>query len=198
MYIVARMEKENKLAKFLLNKYADLINEHEQRTIGEIKTLVDGNDLTIQNLVNDFKPEFYEFEKNYLEILEKLYEFIINEIDFLESNFGINYWLTAKEVLDIKIVDDEDLAVFVCACAKALGDDNAEVIIAELDNLKTHAFVISEFNEKFILIDAAQKKPFNKFIGKKTEIIKNYEFNGNKIKRFLYRFNSNKYEQFFE
>lgn len=192
------MEKENKLAKFLLQKYSDLINEHEQRTIGEIKTLVDGNDLTIQNLINEFKPEFYEFEKNYLEILEKTYEFIINEIDFLEVNFGINYWLTAKEVLDVRIVDDEDLAVFVCACAKALGDECAEVIIAELDNLKTHAFVISEFNDEFILIDAAQKKSFKEFIGKKTNIIKNYTFNGHKIKRFLYRFNSNKYEQFFE
>lgn len=192
------MEKENKLAKFLLQKYADLINEREQRTIGEIKLLVDGTDLTIQNLVNDFKPEFYEFEKDYLTVLKKVYEFIINEIDFVETNFGINYWLSAKEVMDIKVVDDEDMAVFVCACAKALGDDNCEVIIAELDNLKTHAFVITEFNNKFILLDAATKTPFEKYAGSKIEIIKNYEFKKNKIKRFLYRFNSNKYEQFLE
>lgn len=192
------MEKKNKLARFLLHKYADIINEREQRTIGEIKSLVDGNDLTIQNLIDEYKPEFYEFEKNYLKTLEKVYEFIIKEIDFVEVNFGINFWLNAKEILEIRIVDDEDLAVFTCACAKALGDDKAEVIIAELENLKTHAFVISEFKGQFILIDPSQKLPFKKFIGNKTQIIKQYEFKENKIKRFLYRFNSNKYEQFFE
>jgi len=192
------MEKENKLAKFLLQKYADLINEREQRTIGEIKSLVDGTDLTIQNLVNDFKPEFYDFKKDYLEVLKKVYAFVTTEIDFVETNFGVNYWLSAKEVLDVKVVDDEDMAVFVCACAKALGDDNSEVIIAELDNLKTHAFVITEYNDKFILLDAAAKINFEKYSGKKVDIIKNYEFKTNKIKRFLYRFNSNKYEQFLE
>ncbi len=192
------IEKENKLAKFLLAKYADLINEREQRTIGEIKSLVDGTDLTILNIVNEFKPEFYKFETDYLKVLKNVYQFILDEIEFSEVNFGINYWLTAKEIMDVKVVDDEDLAVFVCACAKALGDDNAEVIIAELDNLKTHAFVISEFNNEFILLDAAQKCEFEKYFGKKVEIIKNYDFKSNKIKRFLYRFNSNKYEQFLE
>jgi hypothetical protein len=192
------MEKENKLAKFLLSKYADIINSHEERTIGEIKTLVDGNDLTIQNIVSEFKDEFYEFEKNYLKVLKEIYEFVLDEIECVDVNFGINYWLSAKEVMDVKVVDDEDMAVFVCAAAKALGDDKAEVIIAELDNLKTHAFVITEFDNKFILLDAASKTSFEKYVGNKADIIKNYEFKGNKIKRFLYRFNSEKYEQFLE
>lgn len=191
-------ETESKLAKFLLVKYADIISEREGRTIGEIKNLVNGDDLTIVNIASEFKDDFYEFEKNYLETLKKVYEFVLDEIEYVDVNFGINYWLSAKEVMDVKVVDDEDMAVFVCALAKSLGDQNAEVIIAELDNLKTHAFVITEFNDKFILLDASSKNPFEKYIGNKTDIIKNYDFKGNKIKRFLYRFNSDKYEQFLE
>jgi hypothetical protein len=191
-------KKELTLCKFLLQKYADIINEREQRTIGEIKSLVDGTDLSVQNIVEEFKEDFYDFEKNYLDSLKKVYKFIIDEIEFVEINLGVNYWLSAKEVLEQKIVDDEDLAVFTCSCMKALGDEKAEVIIAELDDLKTHAFVVSEFNGKFVLLDPAQKHDFDKFIGEKIVILKEYSYNKEKIKRFLYRFNSDKYEQFLE
>ncbi|MDD3083940.1 MAG: transglutaminase-like domain-containing protein [Candidatus ainarchaeum sp.] len=191
-------DKQIKLSKFLLQKYSDIINEREQRTIGEIKALVDGTDLSIQTIIEEFKETTYSFEDNYLEILKKIYSFIIEEIEFTEVNFGINYWLNAKEVLEIKIADDEDLAVFTCSFMKALGDNKAEVIIAELDNLTTHAFVTTEINENFLILDPAQKKEFKTFFGEKTKILRNYAFKEQKIKKFLYRFNSEKYEQFLE
>lgn len=191
-------EKELKLSKFLLQKYSDIINEREQRTIGEIKTLVNGSDLTIQSIIREFTEANYEFEKDYSKVLEKLFDFIKDELEFVETNFGINYWLSPKEIMEIKVVDDEDMAAFTCSCMKALGDEKAEVIIAELDNLKTHAFVTTEINGNFLLLDAAQKHEFNKYLGDKVSIIRDYKFKEFKIKRFLYRFNYNKYEQFLE
>jgi len=191
-------ERELVLCKFLLQKYADIINEREQRTIGEIKSLVDGTDLSVQNLLEEFKEDFYEFKNNYDQTLRKVYTFILDEIDVVEINLGVNYWLSAKEVLEQKVVDDEDLAVFTCACMKGLGDDKAEVIIAELDDLKTHAFVSTELGGNFLILDPAQKHDFDKYLGNKVDIIKNYVYNQTKIKRFLYRFNSEKYEQFLE
>ena len=191
-------EKELKLSKYLLNKYSDIINEREQRTIGEIKTLVDGNDLTIQSIVEEFKESAYDFDRDYKKILKKVFGFIKDELEFVEINLGINYWLSAKDIMEIKIVDDEDMAVFTCACMRALGDNKAEVIIAELENLKMHAFVATEIDNKFIIFDATQKHEFEKFFGEKTEVLRKYNFNGQKIKRFLYRFNSDKYEQFLE
>jgi len=189
---------ELKLSKFLLHKYSDLINQREQRTIGEIKSLVDGTDLTIQNIITEFKESTYEFDIAYQSTLEKIFEFIKNELEFVETNLGINYWLSANEMMQIKVVDDEDLAVFTCSCMKALGDNKAEVIIAELDNFKTHAFVSTTIGEKFLILDPAQKHDFNLFFDTKPIVIKNYKFNNAHIKRFLYRFNSDKYEQFLE
>lgn len=77
-------------------------------------------------------------------------------------------------------------------------DEKAEVIIAELDNLRTHSFVITELNGEFLLLDPTQEMEFEKYRGTKIEVIKNYEYQKQKIKRFLYRFNSTKYEQFLE
>ncbi len=189
---------ELKLSRFLLQKYSDIINEQERRTIGEIKALVSGNDLSVQSLVQDLKEKDYSFEKDYEKVLRKLFDFVKKEIIFVNADFGVNYWLTPKEVLEQKVADDEDLAAFVCSAIKALGDENAEVIVAELDNLKTHTFVMTQLKEKFVIIDPAQKHEFEEFLGKKEKIIEKYEFEGQKIKNFLYKYNSQKYEQFLE
>ncbi len=191
-------ENDYKLAKYLLEKYSDIINEREQRTIGEIKELASGNDLSVQALVDEFKEKPYSFEENYEKALQNTFDFIKKEISFVDSNINLNYWLSGKEILEIKVADDEDLAVFLCSCMKALGDEKAEVIIAELENLKTHSFVITELNGEFLLLDPTQEDSFEKYKGQKIEVIKNYEYQKQKIKRFLYRFNWSKYEQFLE
>jgi len=185
-------DNELKLCKFLLQKYADIVNEREQRTIGEIKGLVDGTDLTIQSIVEDTKAENYETS------LRNIYKFIVDEISYIDPELSLNYWMSAREIMEIKVADDEDLAVFLCACMKALGDEKAEVIIAELDNLQTHAFVSTDLGGKFLILDTAQKHTFETYFGDKTKILTEYTFNKSKIKRYLYRFNSEKYEQFLE
>ena len=187
-----------RLYKLLLQKYSETINEREKRTIGEIKALVNGEDLTIQSVLEDFKPEKYDFKSHYSKAAEKAFEFVSNEIDFIEPDINLNYWLTPKEIMTEKIGDDEDLALFLCSLLAGLGDEKAEVVIAELDNLKTHAFVITEIDEKFYALDPSQKHGFSEFCGRKEEVLLKYEFNSAKIKRFLYRFNAKNYEQFIE
>ena len=197
---MSNAENELKLCKFLLQKYADIINDREKRTIGEIKELVNGKDLSVQSFVQDLKGNAYLFEDDYEAALRKVLEQVKNEIDFVDADLGINYWLSAKEVLETKVADDEDLAVFMCAIMKALEDDGAEVIIAELDDLKTHAFAATTLKDQnnFLILDPAQEHDFNAFRGTKADVIRKYSFQKQKIKRFLYRFNSEKYEQFLE
>jgi hypothetical protein len=192
------LENEVKMCKYLLEKYADIINEREKRTIGEIKELVNGKDLTVQSFVEDFKSPDYSFEEDYEKSLKQVFDFAGKEISFVDVDLNINYWLSPRELLEVKVADDEDLAVFMCSAMKALGDNKAEVIIAELENLKTHAFVLTEMGPSSLLLDPAQSHAFEEYAGNKVEIIKKYSFQKNKIKRFLYRFNSDKYEQFLE
>lgn len=191
-------ERSVKLCRFLLEKFADIINERERRTIGEIKSLVDGSDLSVQSFVDNFKDSAYSFALDYEKALEAVFDFTRKEIGFVDIDLNVNYWLSPKEILEVKVADDEDLAVFLCAAMRALGDEQAEVIIAELDNLKTHAFVSTELGGRFLILDPSQDCSFNDFFGDKSSVLKKYSFGGQKIKRFLYRFNSQKYEQFLE
>ena len=191
-------ENELKLCKFLLEKYADIINEREKRTIGEIKALVDGNDLTVQSLIEDFKDPAYTFDSDYETSLKQVFNFIKKEVSFVDVDLNVNYWLSPREIIEAKVADDEDYAVFLCAAMKSLGDNKAEVIIAELDNLKTHAFVSTEIGNEFLILDPTQEHTYEEYKGTKIDVLKKYSFQKQKIKRFLYRFNSDKYEQFLE
>ena len=185
-----------RLYRLLLEKYAGLISEKEKKTIGEIKALVNAEDLTIQSIASDFKPEGYAFPKGYEQAAQNALDFVKKEICFVEPEINLNYWLSPKEIFSSRIGDDEDLAVFLCSLLYALGDEKASVIISELDSLRTHAFVATEFSEKFFILDPSQKHGLHDFSGTKEESLKKYSFKGAKIKRFLYKFNRTAYEQF--
>lgn len=192
----AKTENESKLAKMLLRKYAQTINEKETKTVGEIKELVNKKDLTIQAIIQDLKPENYNFEKDYLQTAEKVLEYLNEEIEYAKADFGINFWLEPKEILEAGVSDDEDLAVMLCSALFELGDDKAQVVITELDNLTTHAIVITEHKGNFYILDPSQKHHVEKFAGKKETALAEFEFKNAKIKRFLYKFNAENYEQF--
>ncbi|MCX6798478.1 MAG: hypothetical protein NTW59_00040 [Candidatus Diapherotrites archaeon] len=191
-----KKELQFELYRLLLEKYADLINEHEKKTIGEIKGLVNADDLTIQSILTDFKKEGYVFQQNYFEAAEKVFQFVTKELQYVEPELNLNYWLAAKEVFAARIGDDEDLAVFLCSMLLGLGDENAAVVIAELNNLHTHAFVVTEFAGKFFILDPSQQHGFSEYSGVKEDAIQKYCFKKAKIKRFLYKFNHSTYEQF--
>ena len=185
-----------KLYKLLLQKYSNIINEKEKRTIGEIKGLVNAEDLTIQSILGDLKPENYSFDQHYTETAQKALEFVNEEINYVDPGLNINYWLTPTEIFSERVADDEDLAVFLCTLLLALGDEVASIVVCELDNLRTHAIVVTKQQGKFTLLDPSQQHVFNQFQGRKEEVLQRYSFNGAKIKRFLYKFNHSAYEQF--
>jgi len=187
-----------RLYRLLLKKYAPLINKQETKTVGEIKGLINKDDLTIQSLAEQFKRENYSYEKHFLSAAKKAFEFVKREIKYVRPEIELNFWLTPNEILSGKVADDEDLAVFLCSILFALGSENASVIIAELDDLSTRAFVVFEFDNKTYFLDPAQEHKFEQYLGSMVDLFQKYSFNGAKIKRLLYKFNHFEYRQFIE
>lgn len=187
-----------RIYRLVIERYADLINENESKSVGEIKALVSKENLTIQSIAQRFMGENYVFREHYPAAAEKAYDYVKGEIEFVNTDMSVSFWLEPGQIASEKIGDDDDQAVFLCSLLLALGDENAECVIAELDNAKTHAFVITEFAGKLFLLDPVQKKPFTEFCGEKEQVMGRYTFFSNKITRFLYKFNNSKYEQFGE
>ena len=128
--------------------------------------------------------------------LLKCFNHLADAITCVNPDVSLNFWLEAREIMENKVADDEDLAVFLCSIVQALGQENVEVIITELENQKTHAIVCLEHDREFWILDASQKGTFKEFRGSKAAVLEKYSLNHSKIKRFLYKFNNQNYEQF--
>ncbi|MCX6802649.1 MAG: hypothetical protein NT067_06085 [Candidatus Diapherotrites archaeon] len=187
-----------KLYRFLLKKYSDLLNEKEKKTIGEVKALIDGSDLTIQSIVSEFKSDSYEFDKDYLDAAKKAFDFVKKEISYVKADLDIDFFMSPLEVMTEKIADDEDKAIFLCSMLYGLGDESASVVIAEMDDLTTHGFVVLEYDEKAYFLDSTQNHDFGEFSGKTEVVLKKYSFSGHKIRKLLYKFNHFEYKSFIE
>lgn len=192
-----KSDTRERFYKMLLDKYADSINEKEQRTVGEIKSLISSENEEVKNLINQFRSENYAHERDYLFSAQQVFEFITREIKFISNDLNVNFWLSPKDILTSKVSDDEDLAVLLCTCLFTLGDKKAMVYLMELEDLHTHAVVITTINDKTLLLDPSTPHGFFKYYDDKARVFARYRFNGKKLKRALYRFNFEEYEQFF-
>ena len=188
-------EKKLSLSNHLLRKYSDLINEKEKKTVREVKALVNPDDLTIQSIVEKFKPENYSYEKDFSSVARKLFDFCQTELTYSKLDVPLSYWLSPTELMSLRTGDDEDLSVFFCSMLNAIGN-KAFVIISELIDSSSHSFVFTNYNGKVFIFDLSQKHSFEEFSGNEVDVLRKYSFNGNKIKGFLYKFNSDEYKEF--
>lgn len=185
-----------KLCELILRKYAGLVNESETKTIGQIKSMINPDDLSLAAFISEFKDENYSYEKDFLDVLKKIFEYIQKEFTYIELDIEINYWLTPKEIITNKIGDDEDLAMLLCNIARALGNKECSVMMAELSNLTLHSFVLLALGDKNYILDACQNHKFEQFSGSREEVIQKYSFKQAHIKNFVSMFNDAEYKQF--
>lgn len=179
----------------ILEKFSPLLQEKATKTVGEIKALVDEDDLTVQMLAEEFRSD------EEMSFWEKLSAFCIKlreHVQIVQNDSAINCWFTPQEIMENKVADDEDVAVLVAAVSKALGADDVFVVIVELNNNQPHAFNLVKKDEKWAAIDASQpeKEPFPKN-STMEEALDSFRVGDEPIKRALYRFNRESYEQFF-
>lgn len=188
--------KKSVLMGVLLEKYSSLINDRERRTVGELKSLVNSDDLTVLSLVERFKPKDYVFERDYLGVLEKVIDFFHNSLSAVSLDLDISFWLSPQEVMEGRVGGEEDLSVFLCSVMQALGDKESFVAVAELESFSTKSFVLTSFNERAFLVDPSFRHSLNDFSGSLGEALKSFSSSFRPVKRLLYKFNNRSYEQY--
>lgn len=178
----------------ILEKFSPIIQEKATKTVGEIKALVDEDDLTIQALAIEFQSEetnsFWDQMKSFCAKLREHVRAVPNDV-------AINCWFSPQEIMENKVADDEDLAVLVATVGKAMGADEVFVVIAELTNNQSHAFALFKKDDQWGLADASQSETTVLTAPGMEEVLDSFEYENEKIKRILYRFNRETYDQFF-
>lgn len=185
---------KNKYYEIILEKYNEIINEQERKTISEIKNTVSPNDLTIKALVTKHKPIGYDYNKDYIGAIKKIYNFIKSEIDVIKTDIKILYWMDATTVLKNKFADQQDGAALLCSTMQALNDYDSLVYVVLLDNDKTHSFVKTKYKNTHYIFDLTQRHPFEMFSDiDEKKLFENYNYNNHKVKKIIYKYNQNIY-----
>jgi hypothetical protein len=185
---------QNKYYEQILDKYKDLINEQERKTIAQIKATVNPTDLTIKSIISKYKPIGYDCSKDYIETLRKIYAFLKAEIEVVKTDIKILYWLDSTSIIKNKMCDEQDVSSLLCSIMQGLNDQEAQVFVVILEDDKTHAFVKTKYKNLFYIFDLTQKGPFEMFVNSdEKKLMDDYRFNGLAIKKVIYRYNQNNY-----
>ena len=193
-------EKKRKVYEVILGRYKDELAEKETKTAGEIRAMVNPNDLTVKSLVERFKQGLpsYVFSRDYEMTAKRAFDFVKDNVSVIESDLGIPFWLTPTEVVRCGAGDDEDRAVLLCSVLQALEDENARVVIAELSSGATHAFVLTKIKGSFLVLDPLPGSVFGeaKFFSE-SDVLRNYRPPGlSSLANFLYSFNNSFYKEY--
>jgi len=186
-----------KYYELILNKYRDEINEHEKKTISEIKDMVRPTDLTIKSIVAKYQPIGYDFNKDYITTIRLIYNYLKSEVEVIRNELKILFWIDYSNVIKNKIADEQDISIIFCSCMQALMDENARVEIIMLEDERIHAFIKTKYKNTFYIFDLTQRVPFDTFKNIDEKILyQEYNFNGQKITKRIYAYNQYEYTDY--
>jgi ATPase subunit of ABC transporter with duplicated ATPase domains len=128
-------DEERKMYMIIINRYKDLIERSEAKTISDLKSLINPNDEIIKNKKEEIISKFqkYEYEKDFLKAAELAEEYITN---LKNIQLPIEFWLTTKEIIDLGGGDKMDKSTFLCSLLIALGNQNSFVVVGKNKTLK--------------------------------------------------------------
>ncbi len=182
-------EQRTALYKKIIERYQNVIEEGEAKSIPELKGLVQPQSQAIQKLKQELTSGFhpYIFERDFESVALKAFGFVRDDV--LNEALPVQFWLSIEEIMELRVADEMDKAILLCSLLIALENNSAKVAVA-MEGANRHAFVTFEFNGFFHLLD-----PFHgtTLSGAKSEVIDKF-FEG-KERGSVYEFNDNEYEE---
>ncbi|MFH1056748.1 MAG: hypothetical protein V1717_03065, partial [Candidatus Micrarchaeota archaeon] len=189
--------------KKIIERYADTIGLWEEKTIPELKALVNPEDEAIARVkaklfdeMREGKPAWeYSFEEGFLEFLKAALEYCF-KLKPVNADLTVSYWLKPSEIVELQAADPFDKAIFLCSLLESAGG-RAKVRVVELEEGGTHAVVLTQWDGKILLLDASCSSEFLADSSEEDVLLK-HSFEGKKIGKSLYEFSNAEYSDFEE
>jgi hypothetical protein len=189
--------------KKIIERYADVIGLQEEKTIPELKALVNPEDEAIAKVKSRFLEEVkgndaaweYSFERDFPFFARKALAFCYS-LKQVNADLNVSYWLKPSEIVELQAADPFDKAIFLCSLLIS-GGGNAKVRVLELEGNAKHAVVLLDLNEKKVLLDPSCSSEFEEG-NSEEEVLEKHSLEGKRILRSVYEFNHSDYADFEE
>lgn len=177
------------LYKVIISRYKEMIETQEFKSIAELRSLVTPEDKSIlqvrDELIAEFRP--YLYDRDFTKAAAKAYEFCRGAVknEFLP----VDFWLSPGDIVELKVADEMDKALFLCSLLIALENQTAKVVVVSEERMR-HSFVTFEYEDKFCLMDPAHEIFAT---GAKADIVSAYITKGEE--KQVYEFNNLEYNE---
>jgi hypothetical protein len=171
--------------ELIIERYRDYIEKSETKTIADLKSLISPNDEYIQKkkdeLIESIRP--YIYEQHFPKAAELVHKFVREIRTYTTS---VNFWLTPKEMIELRGGDPMDKAIFLCSLLVALENQDAHIIVGMNKGIKVAVGFM--FNNEFTIMDPISPA---KAKGEKGKIIDEWF----KDDKRIYEFNDRNYSE---
>lgn len=122
------MDDKKKAAIYLLmlNRYKEMINEKETKTITEIRTTIAPGSPFLAALIKRIAPEWPALSA--MEMINR----IVGYFRTIETcEFAVTFWMRPEEIDEIRAADTPNKALFFAALLRQIGIENTKVYITK-------------------------------------------------------------------
>lgn len=122
------MDDKKKIAIYLLmlNRYKEIINEKETKTITEIRSTVKPHQPFLEHLIKRILPEWPALGQ--LDAINRIIGYF-KTIEMCE--FTVTFWLKPEEIDELRVADSPNKALLFVAILRNLGIENTKIYITK-------------------------------------------------------------------
>jgi len=174
-----------KLYKLIIDRYRDMIEQGETRSVSDLKAMIMPHHEKIALLREAITGGFHPFvyEEHFLQAAKMCFEHVSS---FKTISAPVSFWLEFAEMQVLMAGDEIDKSILLCSLLRSLGSQNAKVFMTDSRN----SYVLFQFAGKSYVADYSQKELVEKETGEAAlESLKG---------KIIYSFNDKEYESFQE
>ena len=180
----------------IIERYSEVINLGEQKTIPELKALVNAEDAAIKEAGSGLSAAIggYSFESKFLDFARSALE-LVHKLGSVHADSDVSFWMSPKDVFELGVADSFDRAVILCSLL-AYGGGNAVVRVVELEGGLKHPVVCFSHGGVWYALDPSSENEAMLSGPSLEDLLSTFAFDGRRFTRSLYEFNSTEYNSF--
>ncbi len=178
----------------VIDRYADYIDEHERKTLPELKALVNGNDAAVLDAKRRIEEKLTAENKSKPEDTALACLELVASLAPLHSELGVSFWFTPAELFELGAADPFDRTLLLCSLLRSF-ELEARVLVLELSDGSKHPVVEWLNAGRSTVLDPSQQHELLQFSGERADALKVFSFGGKTVRHAVFEFNDREFEE---
>src|SRR3989344_1426796 len=142
-----------KLYKLIIDRYREMIEQGESRSVYDLKAMIDPQHEKVKELRDSITEGFhpYVYEEHFQQAAKMAFEYVCS---FRTVSPPVSFWLTISDMGELMAGDEIDKSILLCSIFRSLGCESAKVFVTDSRN----SYVLFQFSSKSYVADHSQKE----------------------------------------